>query len=899
MKAGQGKPKQVAGENWAQSSFILERNRCARFVRCQLSLALWLALILILPACARLQLPAIDPSGSRIFLPLPNTTQLALPANRDNGGVFPTPAFTSPALPPPCVDGGDGGLCNFFDRKHALCDRLQQRFASRGKAGEIQLSPQLVVAPVGGEVVLLAGICGPDGYLVNREPLEWMLSPDSVGTFIDVGDDSPGILAGLLTHKQPKIEKLDVDFARGRTSHRPSLITRGSPQCSDDIEIKEGQTWLSISSPSEGISRVTVLAPDSALWDQRRLTATIYWVDAQWVFPSPAAVSAGETIELVTHVTKAERLVPAEGWLVRYTILDTSAAVFATNPPSSGNTIDIPVNRDGKAIARLIAGTAGRGTTPVLVEIIRQAQPTDRLPELKLGTGQTMVTFSAPILSLQAFGPEAGAPGETLTYNASLGNPGDVDLENSVLRMRIPEGWQLVGPPIPETFNQVTNAYIEWDQGVLPAGRQLDVQVSMRASRPGAYQVVFEAMAENNLRDAKQLRTDIVEATVSARFLPESGAAEAEVGSSLVYNIDVTNTSRQVLDNLILKIECDPGLVEFEQRKNFVEMPLPPILPGQVYEHAIEFLVQQTGQHGATLNVLDGERILATETTTIRGLDARPKRADIGLNIRFPTNVAVGETYITLVTVSNPGDVTLTEIEVALQLDPSLRFTRKAAPNNVSQLRIPDDQTAVWSAPDLLSSIGDNSGDPIRQLWIEIECIGPVQAGNIRAEASCGQNVNASTQVQFSARGITAPPARTPAPENNSRTGTLEIDLSESGDPTTVGAEMRYFLRVTNRQNREDRNLRIRLQLPSGVSMQRVITNLGTVAPTTTDADGWLSLPVINFVRSGEMLDYTIVVIPRVAQRMVVRATVVSDAVPGGESDQEDTTANLAAPTQP
>lgn len=63
-----------------------------------------------------------------------------------------------------------------------------------------------VVAPVGGEVVLLAGICGEDGYFVKREPLEWMLSPDSVGTFIEVGDDNTSRLINTL-RSNPKSKK--------------------------------------------------------------------------------------------------------------------------------------------------------------------------------------------------------------------------------------------------------------------------------------------------------------------------------------------------------------------------------------------------------------------------------------------------------------------------------------------------------------------------------------------------------------------------------------------------------------------------------------------------------------------------------------------------------------------
>ena len=143
-----------------------------------------------------------------------------------------------------------------------------------------------------------------------------MLSPDSVGTFIEVGDDMKSKLISTLSHA-PKVEKLDVDFARGRTSNKETLITRGTPRTDDDIQLKDGQTWLSISSPSEGVSRVTVLAPESELWDQRRQTAMIYWVDAQWEFPQPQVANSGEGITLLTRVTKSgDVFKPATGWKV-------------------------------------------------------------------------------------------------------------------------------------------------------------------------------------------------------------------------------------------------------------------------------------------------------------------------------------------------------------------------------------------------------------------------------------------------------------------------------------------------------------------------------------------------------------------------------------------------------
>ena len=148
---------------------------------------------------------------------------------------FPEPAFVEPVTPPPCavpqtaVAPGPcngpmvpGPSCNgsckngpsavLFGDECRLTDG--HRLPRKGKRGCILLSPQKIVAPVGGEVVLLSGICGTDGYLQMNEKLEWMLTPESVGTFIQVGDDDPGILPRLVgSGKQP--EKHDPTYAHG------------------------------------------------------------------------------------------------------------------------------------------------------------------------------------------------------------------------------------------------------------------------------------------------------------------------------------------------------------------------------------------------------------------------------------------------------------------------------------------------------------------------------------------------------------------------------------------------------------------------------------------------------------------------------------------------------------
>ncbi|RMF44063.1 MAG: hypothetical protein D6753_03495 [Planctomycetota bacterium] len=852
---------------------------------------LWLGLNAL--GCARLQLPAIDPTGSRIFLPPPNSTQLTLPRLREQDGqpgIIPDPVFDRPPPPPPCVDASGAPICNLFDPQRRIAREVQRRFRKPGAAGEIQLTPMRVVAPVGGEVVLLAGICGPDGNLVKRQPLEWMLSPDSVGTIIEVGDEDRSLLMRTVRFRDPKVEKVDVDFARGRTSSKSGLITRGSPDCNDDIPLLEGQTWLSLSSPSEGISRITVLAPESEIWDRRRQTATIYWVDAQWEFPAPVIRRSGEPATLITRVTRAENLVPAEGWIVEYTIVDPTVATF--DPTTSTVKASVRVNADGQAPVTVYAQPGGHGTTAVIVDVIRPEQPEDSLPRLVLGRGQTTVTFSAPALVLDVSGPGTGAVGQALTYRAIMGNAGDVDAENARLLLRIPAGTRVTSRSLQPTTE--TDDYLVWDQGILAAGRQLEVTVTLEALQPGVFDVLFQAEAAGGLSAQKAVRTEVAQPSVQVRFAPAGGVAQAEVGQTVDYEIDIQNAGRQAITGIRILIESDPGLPEANTGETRVEQEIPVLQPGETRPIGIAFRVQQAGQLQARLRVFAGDQLLAEKSANILGVAAAPKRPDVDLSIEFPAEVTVGASDVrAVVTVSNPGEVALTDLKVDFEFDPALRPT---AVDNVNAPRFqlgPDGRTAVWTAQSLFARPAD--GAPyMRQLIIGFDVLAPTDQGVLRARVTTGQGVSDEATATFRAIQPSAepPPAAPVLPPESQRSGNLQLSIDDYGDPTIVNRPLRYDLTVTNAQNLPDRNVTVLIRLPQGVNLNQV-TRDGTPVEVQFAENNTVVLPRIQFIRPGESVTFFIVVTPQIPQLMELRAQAYSDARPEPVEASETTQVNL------
>ena len=117
-------------------------------------------------------------------------------------------------------------------------------------AGEpaLTVSPSQVIAPVGSEVVMIATVHGRSGFGISGERVEWMLAPDGPGQFVALGErgtfDCLNAFRGL-----PK--KLDNKYAVNVTSTRRQVIDRGTPTPTDDVQLQDGQAWLTVTSPTE------------------------------------------------------------------------------------------------------------------------------------------------------------------------------------------------------------------------------------------------------------------------------------------------------------------------------------------------------------------------------------------------------------------------------------------------------------------------------------------------------------------------------------------------------------------------------------------------------------------------------------------------------------------------
>lgn len=913
--------------------------------------------------CQQIRLPAVDPTGQCLLAPYPTSTTLALPCSGGEGCACltcarrltdhlhehkanlhaklqnfhrgaTTPAFPEPADPPPCLEttgptqlppcgrtlsdpDACGDDCQYGPPAVLYGDEVLGKrrhhhhhhhcLPERGTRGRILLSPQKIVAPVGGEVILLSGICGNDGYLQVGQPLEWMLTPDSVGTFIEVGNDDPGVL-----HRLAKIDKVDKrsgSYALGVTSTKRSLITRGNLNSQDDVPLEKGQTWLSISSPTEGTSRVTVLAPQSDCWDQRKATATIYWVDARWQFPGPRRELAGTPVTLSTRVTRAEGTRPATGWTVRYEILNPELALFAG---SGAAVFDARVDDAGNATAELLpvqtyAGTFASGTATIAMHVIRPGGERDNMPDLTLGSGQTFVTWSAPQLALRAGAPAIATYDVPVEVFANVQNPGDQPAHNVRVSVPVPPGARVTQA---DSFAQVTPNHVNWEIGTIPPRTQLDLFMSIAAQ--ASVRLHFQARGDSGLYAEDTVAIDVFQPSLGLSVRAASSEA-VEVGTPITFNIDVTNTGDRPLSGVSLRVVGDEGLTHTQTGSRIVGQNKNdgPLQPGDTWTAAATFLPIESGRRCITVEASadGGQRAEGQACTTVINR-VMPVPA-LTATITGPDRMLTGTHKIFSYRVVNTGQVPLSQVRITATFDPQLQLLEATEGNNASRL---GQYQIGWTIPFMPVGPDERSAVLIEAQFLAQQ-INPQSQMILTVESAEGARASDSFVFEIIPGAVApvAPPSRPalppvqpppiipggpapipadprlpptslpPAAAEPTPTGdTLVLRLLDRDDPVRVGQPIRYALSVTNQSNLLDSAVGLRFQLPPGVELSRVVQRLAPNANQFRRENGIVYLEDIRDLRPGETVDFDIELVSNQPQQIELMVEAVSRMMPGG-----------------
>ncbi len=660
---------------------------------------------LALAGCAGMNRSCIDPTGERIFAAAP-VEATAPPATAAGG-----PYVESPA-----------GPFNYDDVETQL-----QR-------------TEPIVAAVGSEVVLVAGVVGTDGFLRTNRRLEWSIAPGSVGNFVAVQEGTfSDILVGDFT--RPRLAS--NTFVVGSTGRSYLRLTRGTPCEDDDILVMRGQGWVSLTSAVEGTSNVVVVSPDVYNWQTRTKTATVHWVDAVWRFPPPAINPAGTRHVFTTTVTRQSNQCPCEGWRVRYEITSGPPAGFS---PDGATVVEVPTNAAGQASAEIFQKQPVHGTNNVCIQVIRPAEAVGSGGrKLVVGTGATTKTWTAADLAITVAGPVSAIVGAPLTYRVEVTNPGDLPAREIVVTNVLPEGLTYLGSnPVAENAGR----QLQWRLGELGARQRRTIEVQFRPEHPGVLTNCCEASAAGGLKVSNCATTTIGAPATAAPGgtappattpgaavppnLPPSDAGirlpagtlelrvtgpaqtQVPVGSEATFEIVLLNRGTRSLTGVEIRDRLDPGLEHPQAESDLGLYRLLGDVPPGEKRVKVTLRVSRPGQLCQNIEIRSRETAPVTARACIVGVAAAAPSGPSGgwpsgvpagpprqtspptlpisvqkLGPRQP--LLVGETARFTIEVVNNGTTDLRGIKVIDRTDPALMPTLASDGHRI------ENQALVWS----------------------------------------------------------------------------------------------------------------------------------------------------------------------------------------------------------
>ena len=790
-------------------------------VRCRPTLEslLWAILFGALAAsgCANFQLPRLDPSGEHVFVHPGSQPPPIL-------GAAPVPIPSAPLAPP--------GV---------------------GQCG-ISISPSQVVAPVGSEVVMIASVIGIDGPLVPNQRVEWTLAPDGAGEFLSPGErrcyDLLNLARGL-----PK--KIDSRYAINSTLFHPMTLDRGTPVPTDDVLVQSGQAWVTVTSPTEGTSRVTVFAPQVYGWDRRQQTASIYWVDAQWRFPPPAIAPVGSRHTITTFVSRQSDNTPLPGWQVRYEVVGGPGAGFS---PDGAQSVEVLSNAAGEASAEIFQKDGVAGTNQVQIQVIRPAGIGGQNRPIAIGSGSTLQTWTSTELSIHVQGPPQAGVGTTVTYRLQVTNPADTVAQDVVVADQAPPGLVFVNS---NPASEPGSAGQQWRLGDVAARGTSAIEANYRVAEAGdfSYCATVNSASGTSARDCIATRSGA--AAVAQLEIAVMGPPSAVVGSDAQFDIQVTNRSATPATGLVVTDRYERGL-QHAMYASPIEKDLGDLPPGTTTRLAVTLRITEPGELCQEIVVRGNGGVEASKRTCITATaaseppstepessggiqppsgtqpnpaqqpDTEPhtgRSVKLSVQINGQSRRALGETVRFTIDVTNPGPESIEEIVIANHFETSLQ---------------PEQATegSSWIASALGWKIDSLAvGKTIRREIVFKSLREAPQACN-RVTVT-GRGIDAVTEEACAE--IVGEQSETPGAEPAGQAAPISVSVAETADPVKVGGETTYQVLVENKSEQSQFDMALSATFGDELKLEGLSSPVeGRVRPTG------VQFPALRELRAGE-----------------------------------------------
>lgn len=632
-------------------------------------------------------------------------------------------------------------------------------------AVDLALETTTTASQVGSQVVVLATVRDEKNDPRRGRRVEWKVTG---GNIVEV--DERGYLPGR--------GDVNGNTAFSFTGHGEDRLTRGNNNKADDIMIRPGQTWCTVSSPVEGDTHVTAIVPGIHNWDKRMKTTIVRWVDVAWEFPPRAVAKFGTEHEFVTKISRFTDRQPLAKYRVRYKIIDGPDAILL---PSRTREEVVVSDLNGLARARIAQVGAASGTNRVSVEIIRPPDPTTPTGSgVSIVTGETAIDWLAPSVKLNHIGPPTMALEQPAVFTTTAKNEGRIEAQWVEIKLPIPEGLEFVGsnpPAIPR------DGVLEYPFTALAPGQAHTVQTTFRAKRAGPIRSIALMRTSEGQNDQQEFTTQVTTPQLKAEILaPKTGIIDVPIN----YVIRLSNPGSGDLDEINLKAEYDPGLESElvknpanDPAKNVVTSKAAGLKAGATRDEVLVLTPRRAGPlHVSVLATSGGLVAPAAHVITVQ-------KPNVSLRVQGPEKRYVGRTAEYVIIVKNEGEADQTGVVVRDRLPIELRY------NNATRGGTHVAGEVTWNLGTL--KVGEEA-----VLELKADCLKAAPAAEKITLLTGDGNVSVEKRARLEIEGIAA----------------IKMEMRHDIAPVEVGKNVVYRMTLTNTGSAPAKKIDVKATLP-------------------------------------------------------------------------------------
>ncbi|MHC4838575.1 MAG: COG1361 S-layer family protein [Planctomycetota bacterium] len=618
----------------------------------------------------------------------------------------------------------------------------------------IKLGLTKQVVPIGERSFVIATVHDAGGAPVSGATVEWTNLQGGVGAIVEIDDRSRSA------------DKVTGQYARTVTASSSYTLDMGTASTADDLVIKEGQTWVAMTSAADGGANVLASCPDVSSWSARNATAAPQWRDVVVYISEGQSGRIGQAYDLEVEVARASDGAPLAGQIVRMEVQDGNSLLG-----NSQSMLTLTTDKNGHAKTTVKPTKAASSSSTVAVAVARPANAECCTPEVPLGVYEREFGWTASAIEIAKTAPAKAVVGDNFNYALVVKNSSDMAALDARVTDTLPAGIEYVSSNPRATVKGQT---LSWALGDIAAKGQKSISITVKATRTGTFENCADVSAEEGRLKDRDCATTVV--TAPALSLAMTATPEALSCDEITYQLTVTNRGDAPARDVVIKDTLPQGVATLDG-KRALDIQVGTLNAGQSKSYTIKAKAASSGRYVnkavATSGNLSDDASATTVVTT-------PKLA---ITKTGPERRFVGRPVEYTITVRNTGDGVARDTVVVDTLPAGTTYRSATAGAQVADGRV------TWT-------IGTLRPNDTRTFKVTVV---PTADGRVTnravARAECAEAVSADASTSI--EGIPA----------------ILVEVVDLEDPIAVGENTTYRITVTNQGSANGRNIVVKATL--------------------------------------------------------------------------------------